>query len=563
MQVSDLLVQYQNNLASGSEISTGTKGIEQLVETAKQLKVGNIFEGTINSIKGNQIILGLSSGQNITARLDAGINLTKGQSVFFQVKSNDGTQVQIKPVSTGAASGNPTLMRALDAATLPLNERNLNMVNAMMKEQMSIGAKNLQDMSRQVLQFPGADPASIVEMKKLDIPLTQSNVTQYENYKADAGEVLKQVQQLTEELPAAITSPEIKIQESVEYNRQLVSFFSGEEIEVPSEQVMVPEVNMTDGAEDMILQDGSNQGSRPELQEIKQEMSQAKDMAEYPDGTLGGTLSKTEISDFEKNIMEIVQDLPGGEAKKEAMKLLPDMAIKDTLVKLANFLSENAVGIFRDKLMGVLGHKSYKQMLNQMIAREWTIAPEELKQEHTVRDLYRKMEMQLQSLQDIASKFPKSSETVSQAAKNLSQNIEFMNQINQTYTYVQMPIRFHGENANSELYVYRNNRGDRGAEDGSYSAFLHFDMEYLGGMDISVKMQNKNVTTNWYLDSKDTFDILSENMHLLTEKLEAKGYSCDMKLENASKKVNFVEDFLKADEKTGGEVHRYSFDVRA
>lgn len=563
MQVSDLLVQYQNNLASGSEISTGTKGIEQLVETAKQLKVGNIFEGTINSIKGNQIILGLSSGQNITARLDAGINLTKGQSVFFQVKSNDGTQVQIKPVSTGAASGNPTLMRALDAATLPLNERNLNMVNAMMKEQMSIGAKNLQDMSRQVLQFPGADPASIVEMKKLDIPLTQSNVTQYENYKADAGEVLKQVQQLTEELPAAITSPEIKIQESVEYNRQLVSFFSGEEIEVPSEQVMVPEVNMTDGAEDMILQDGANQGSRPELQEIKQEMSQAKDMAEYPDGTLGGTLSKTEISDFEKNIMEIVQDLPGGEAKKEAMKLLPDKAIKDTLVKLANFLSENAVGISRDKLMGVLGHKSYKQMLNQMIAREWTIAPEELKQEHTVRDLYRKMEMQLQSLQDIASKFPKSSETVSQAAKNLSQNIEFMNQINQTYTYVQMPIRFHGENANSELYVYRNNRGDRGAEDGSYSAFLHFDMEYLGGMDISVKMQNKNVTTNWYLDSKDTFDILSENMHLLTEKLEAKGYSCDMKLENASKKVNFVEDFLKADEKTGGEVHRYSFDVRA
>ena len=563
MQVSDLLVQYQNNLASGSEISTGTKGIEQLVETAKQLKVGNIFEGTINSIKGNQIILGLSSGQNITARLDARINLTKGQSVFFQVKSNDGTQVQIKPVSTGAASGNPTLMRALDAATLPLNERNLNMVNAMMKEQMSIGAKNLQDMSRQVLQFPGADPASIVEMKKLDIPLTQSNVTQYENYKADAGEVLKQVQQLTEELPAAITSPEIKIQESVEYNRQLVSFFSGEEIEVPSEQVMVPEVNMTDGAEDMILQDGANQGSRPELQEIKQEMSQAKDMAEYPDGTLGGTLSKTEISDFEKNIMEIVQDLPGGEAKKEAMKLLPDMAIKDTLVKLANFLSENAVGISRDKLMGVLGHKSYKQMLNQMIAREWTIAPEELKQEHTVRDLYRKMEMQLQSLQDIASKFPKSSETVSQAAKNLSQNIEFMNQINQTYTYVQMPIRFHGENANSELYVYRNNRGDRGAEDGSYSAFLHFDMEYLGGMDISVKMQNKNVTTNWYLDSKDTFDILSENMHLLTEKLEAKGYSCDMKLENASKKVNFVEDFLKADEKTGGEVHRYSFDVRA
>ena len=75
MQISDLLIQYQNNLAAGSEVSTGTKGIEQLVETAKQLQIGNIFEGTVNSIKGNQVILGLSSGQNITARLDKGIVL--------------------------------------------------------------------------------------------------------------------------------------------------------------------------------------------------------------------------------------------------------------------------------------------------------------------------------------------------------------------------------------------------------------------------------------------------------------------------------------------------------
>ena len=153
MQVSDLLVQYQNNLAAGSEISTGTKGIEQLVEAVKQLQPGNIFEGTVNSIKGTQVILGLSSGQNITARLDVGLPLQKGQSVFFQVKSNDGTQIRIKPVSLGGNLGNPTLMQALDAANLAVNEKNLNMVNAMMKQQMPIDAKSLQDMSRQILQL--------------------------------------------------------------------------------------------------------------------------------------------------------------------------------------------------------------------------------------------------------------------------------------------------------------------------------------------------------------------------------------------------------------------------
>ena len=52
-------------------------------------------------------------------------------------------------------------------------------------------------------------------------------------------------------------------------------------------------------------------------------------------------------------------------------------------------------------------------------------------------------------------------------------------------------------------------------------------------------------------------------MHLLTERLQKKGYHCDMKLEQDKRDINFVEDFLRADQKTGKEVHRYSFDVRA
>ena len=196
MQVSDLLTQYQNNLSSGSEVSTKTKGIEQLVETVKQLKTGNIFEGTVNSIRGTQVILGLSSGQNITARLDAGLSLSKGQSVFFQVKSNDGEQIRIKPISMGAGQGNPTLMQALDAASLAVSERNLNMVNAMMKEGMSIDSKSLQNMARQIGSVPGSQPETIVQMQKLQLPIDANSVEQFENYKADRRQVLSQVQDL-------------------------------------------------------------------------------------------------------------------------------------------------------------------------------------------------------------------------------------------------------------------------------------------------------------------------------------------------------------------------------
>ena len=54
------------------------------------------------------------------------------------------------------------------------------------------------------------------------------------------------------------------------------------------------------------------------------------------------------------------------------------------------------------------------------------------------------------------------------------------------------------------------------------TAFLHFQMESLGNVDISVKMKQKNVSANWYLEKMDSLIILEENMHLLTERLQKK-----------------------------------------
>ena len=117
MQISDLMNSYQNMLAAGGgKVPEGTQGVEQLVSTLAKLQVGQIVEGTVNSVKGAQVILGLSSGQNITARLDKGVTVNQGESVFFQVRKNDGKMISIRPVSIGGESGNPALENALRAA---------------------------------------------------------------------------------------------------------------------------------------------------------------------------------------------------------------------------------------------------------------------------------------------------------------------------------------------------------------------------------------------------------------------------------------------------------------
>ena len=70
MQISDLVGQYNQASASGAETLTGTKGVENLVSSLRSLTKGNIFEGTVSSMKNGRVTLALSSGQQISARIE-------------------------------------------------------------------------------------------------------------------------------------------------------------------------------------------------------------------------------------------------------------------------------------------------------------------------------------------------------------------------------------------------------------------------------------------------------------------------------------------------------------
>ena len=82
MQISDLVKQYHQAISSGAETLTGTKGVENLVASLRSLTKGNIFEGTVTSVKNGRVTLSLSGGQQVMARLDGKISLMKGNPCF-------------------------------------------------------------------------------------------------------------------------------------------------------------------------------------------------------------------------------------------------------------------------------------------------------------------------------------------------------------------------------------------------------------------------------------------------------------------------------------------------
>ncbi|MCH5334011.1 MAG: flagellar hook-length control protein FliK, partial [Agathobacter sp.] len=118
------------------------------------------------------------------------------------------------------------------------------------------------------------------------------------------------------------------------------------------------------------------------------------------------------------------------------------------------------------------------------------------------------------------------------------------------------------QTASGELYVYTNRKalmeGDK-----ELTAFLHLDMDNLGPTDISVRLLNREVSTNFYLENDAAYDLIARHLPILEERLKAKGYNCKVSVINESRHVNFVEDFLKKDLPSAGQLHRYSFDMRA
>ncbi len=206
--------------------------------------------------------------------------------------------------------------------------------------------------------------------------------------------------------------------------------------------------------------------------------------------------------------------------------------------------------------------KEYKTLMKEELISKWTLTPKSLTKEGIVDDYYENLTKQLTDIKGfISSSFQGSQENLHGQAGHLQDNISFMNQINEFFTYFQLPIKLKEQVANSKLFVYTRKKERRTAEEG-ISVLLHLDMEHLGPLDIHVDLHNKNLVSRFYINDNDTSNLISSNMPLLEAALERKGYSLNAEVLIREKDVNIVEEFTKQEENTSF-VPRYNFDIRA
>ncbi|SCX76656.1 hook-length control protein FliK [Pseudobutyrivibrio sp. AR14] len=612
---------YNSNYVNNADLTKMSQSQSLTGSPQDSLKEGEIFEGSVNSIDNGKVTIGLANGQTMTARLDSGVSLLEGQSVFFQVKSNDGNLIQIRPVSLGSLDANPTLLKALDMANIAATERTINMVNSMMQNSLSISPESLAAMNRAMINNPGVDPQTLVTMSKYGMEMTPENVNMFQNYANDKALIIDNFDTISEMLPELMSSKELSASDVININNSIREIFIpevavSEEAVVASEQAN-PQAGQTPVVDTAVTNEANtNQSNNIEVN--PQSAAQVKDAV---------------INNAQDEVIDIVNQNPNSEQAAKAQGIVPESEIltnskvdinQQVIINeneasnqvLNSFAGEKQITSFntllnsppdfpkdnlqifnedgslradadinqvfkeitdyfnnhpdipKETLNDIIREPLYKGILKNIIANSFAMEPKDITKPGEISKLYERVLKQTEALERLMASFSgKAAETIKNQTAEIRQNINFMNSANEMYNFVQIPLKMYNQNTDSMLYVRQNKKSSYEAGE-EITAFLHFDMEHLGSTDVFIRLKENNVGCKWNLASEESMKLIEDNLDILTARLEAKGFSVKSEVTCGEPKTSFVEDFLGAppvstEDRAEGLVHRYSFDMRA
>ncbi len=576
---------YVDGRSLGNE---GTGAPRQGVE----LKAGQSIQGSVVSItdtpEGKMASINLGDTV-ISARLQDGMGLREGQTLNFAVRSSSGGSATITPLFENTSADQSTL-RALAAAGLEINNDNIQMIKEMMKAQLPINKGAVLDMARNLQSFPNNSIQTMVEMKSLGIPITANNLEQFESYKNYEHQVTTAMESVLDELPGAFNTliTEGSQTKALNLYGSILKLFGSEDMAVSGEKVQMPEIIDAEGkgAQSLageaevieaaneevpkeatlktppeIISGNENPEPKTDGSPTAKVIISADDFKEStvlsPEGKesagetatvsregartvayneITGAVDDTENAParpLDRNFVNTLKNLgisdeaikgysdkPGSEAAQK--QLLKELATSFEFADLSNPVESAS-------WKKIFSSNDYNKLLKDNISSQWHLKPGDVEKKENVENLYQRLGNQVKGLTSAIHQNLGTETRLGQAANNLQNNLDFMNQLNQMFQYVQLPLQMAGQNVHGDLYVYKN-KHKKMSEDGSVSAVLHLDMDNLGPVDVYVKMIESRVSTNFYVADESVLDLINDNIHILNERLEKRGYTMNVSM---------------------------------
>lgn len=533
----------QDKIADNSRVQTpNNANTEQVNRQIRALVPGQTLRGEVVSREGNNAQIRLLQDVLVDAKVDADIRLELGQNITFQVKNN-GQTLNLSPLFTNMATEG-TVLKALDMASLPVNENTVAMTKQLMDAGLPIDKNTLQQIWHESNAFPDAEILDLVNLHRVELPVTEENITQMASYRnlthqLTAG-IAETGESLTNMLQGLVESGDIE---------QAVTIYS-EVLEL---------LAFEDAAGETVTGQQQTEGPLPEpgvdvtVTSEEAEQMPVQPSATAPEAVPGQKTIIEEPTETASGNGQTIKENPGAEKTQEA----PQLQNLQKLLKQG--LETKDIPLLRS----ILHNSKVAELPAKLLADRWSIKPEDVESPEKVEELYQKLGKQLKGLSNLLEENGQRGSSAYQNVTNLSQNVDFLQQINQTYAYIQLPLHLRqGEHKTGELFVYTNKK-NLARKDGQVSALLHLDMEHLGPLDVYVTLKDTKVSTKFYVQNDAILDYLEANMDVLTERLQKRGYDC--KCETTLRtELQQTAQAMAPLLKTEGSVPvaQYAFDVR-
>ena len=593
-----------------------TSGVSSSVQTQldkgmaalKSMSPGETLQGEVVSVNGNEVTLKIADNAVISAKLEQSMNVAVGQKMMFEISNNSNGQVALRALFTNLAQ-EQLATNALQMAGIETNGQTAQMISGLMKEGMPIDMQTLQSVYHDIIKYPETDQSLLVHMHKIGMETTPQNVEQFQalvNYEervagtineliyeipgelknmAQNGDMAK-VMAVTQELVSliseheAMTTPE-GMQSAVLNGEVSAESVNGQNVEAqnaaagnPAEGAVVSQTG-----EEALVQQSAMDKALAALEEALNPQNQAHTLVDGDEAldALIGTKGEDAIA-LNANDKILSGVLTKAEYTELANALEQNGFSKETvaLVKNGNLPLNELFTALKAELAGkdaaVAGklwdNQAFSKLMTKQLQSAWLLDPAEVENGKNVTDFYNRINQQVNSVINSMSQSLAESSVLTQSLQQFQENVDFLNQLNQFMPYVQLPLKMNGQSATGDLIVYADKKSLAAGKD-TVSAALHLDMQHLGMVDVFVKMQDKNVTTDFCLENEETLDFIAEHIDMLSERLERRGYNLNaqMMVKEAS---SLKEDILPVTESISVEEKRaenavavYRFDVRA
>lgn len=546
---------------SASQSTAQLNATRVLQFALSELKAGDVFQGEVQSVQGEEVLLKLLNGEVLRARLEGQMVLSLGQRLQFQVQSNEQNKIVLKPYQQILQQVGES---ALKAASLPVNARSLQMVSELMEAGLPVDKNSLTAMYRNQLSFPDTNPKTFYALQQLDIPITKDNIAQYESYKNLEHKLLDGMSEILDDIETVFEG--LPKQEQAAFAKQILHAVDGDTTQARNQQV-TSENQQNQPRQTFMSHDISEETipieGKSEITGTQQAESEAVTVSESTKQTIQDVAANTEnILKHEEGSHMQPQVVPDENVRNEAESNLTQVpqnktAFTHTEIELHQLLEQMV------KEPPEKAKKLFRDHMEQQIQKSWMLEPKEVADKEKVQKLYERVQREAADIQEAMDKFGRDMGKVPQSAQNVQKNIAFIYELNQMFSYVQLPLRMNSTNAHGDLYVLARKK-NLSQKDVELTAFLHLDMEHLGTTEVKLTLQTtEHVLRCDFFLSEDSVKLVSEHIGELQQTLEKKGYHTKTSVGVLQEEKNVMERMEEAAGLHMTSVSYQSFDIRA